>query len=94
MQTQQPKIQEEWINILTKGIITIPKKMRERIGIREGDIAKIKTVGNTIVIEPRNKLSFNEIRTFSNKELERWIREDKLPTNMAKRTSDYWKDLP
>ncbi|PIV09898.1 hypothetical protein COS51_00975, partial [Candidatus Roizmanbacteria bacterium CG03_land_8_20_14_0_80_36_21] len=40
MQLPQPFIQEEtWIKILPKGLITIPKKIREKLSIKEGDVA-------------------------------------------------------
>lgn len=94
MQTLQTKIKEEWIHILTKGIITIPKKMREQIDIKEGDIVKIKIEGNSIVIEPKSELSLNDVRSFSRKELERWIKKDELPIDLTKETANYWKDLP
>ncbi len=46
MQATQNKIKEEWVNVLTKGIITIPKKMRERVGMKDGDAAKVRVEEN------------------------------------------------
>ena len=91
MQMPQNSILEEWVNILTKGIITIPKKMREQVGIKEGDVAKVKVQGRKIIIEPREVTNF---RTFTKKQIKDWLEEDKLPAKLARKTEKYWKDLP
>ena len=38
MKVNQSDTQEEWVNVLSKGLITIPKKMRDEVGIKEGDV--------------------------------------------------------
>jgi len=38
--------------VLQKGKITIPAKIRERLGISEGDYLKLVIVGNKIVLLP------------------------------------------
>ena len=40
----------EWIRILSKGMITIPKAFRDGLGIKEGEIARIKKVGRRLII--------------------------------------------
>lgn len=91
MQTQQ--IQTEWVNILSKGIITIPKKMRDKVGMKEGDVSKIRVVGKAIIIEPKDT-SYSEVRNFSSDQLQQWIREDILPSQVANEVEAYWKDQP
>lgn len=51
----QPAViyQEEWVKILSKGLITIPKSFRDELGLKEGEIAKVKKIGKRLVIEPR-----------------------------------------
>ena len=83
-----------WINFLSKGIITIPKKIREEVGIREGDIAKVRVEGKKIIIEPKEENLFMEVRNFTPEQIKRWVKEDELPSNVAKQAADYWKDLP
>lgn len=92
--SSQLQPQSEWIKILNKGIITIPKKMRTQIGIQEGDMAKISLQENKIVIEAQDKIAFSQFRTFTDKEINIWIKEDKLPEKVAKETAEYWKNLP
>ncbi|PIR63473.1 MAG: hypothetical protein COU64_04360 [Candidatus Pacebacteria bacterium CG10_big_fil_rev_8_21_14_0_10_40_26] len=55
--------QEEWIKILSNGLITIPKAWREQTGIREKDVLKAKLVDNKIILEPQNQ--DREVRIFS-----------------------------
>jgi AbrB family looped-hinge helix DNA binding protein len=45
----------ESVRIKRKYQITIPKKIRERLGIREGDKLKMKIKENTVVIEVPKK---------------------------------------
>lgn len=92
MQTTIP--QAEWVNILSKGVITIPKKMREKAGMREGDVARIRLEGARIIIEPKEESLFADVRSYSAKQLEQWIKEDELPSDLAKQSENFWKDLP
>lgn len=91
MQSNQTNIQEEWVNVLSKGIITIPKKMRETVGIKEGDVTKVRVVGRTIVIEPRKE---SAVRTFTDEEIKEWLKEDELPKELIKKIDKLWPDLP
>lgn len=91
MKSPQTNIQEEWVNILSKGLITIPKKMREIVGIKEGDVVRIKVQNKKIIILPREEVKHRE---FTKKQIKDWLKEDKLPANLAKKIDKYWKDLP
>ncbi len=72
---QQIPIQdEEWLRILTKGMVTIPKTWRDAYGLKEGDIVKAKKTARGIVIEPpQKKIPY---RIYSQKELKQFIKED------------------
>jgi len=94
MATFQNVTQEEWVKILTKGVITLPKKMRDQLGIKEGDIAKMKIEDNRIIIEPKKEKTFDDVRIYTKKEIEEWIQEDILPAPLGKEVDDYWKNLP
>lgn len=76
-------IQEEWLKILGKGMVTLPKKWREEMGLEEGDVIKAKKEGNKVVIETQEeKVPY---RVFTDKEIEGWLQEDKLPKALAKK---------
>ena len=65
--------------------------MRERLDIKAGDIAKVKILGKTIVIKPREVI---EYRLFTNKEIKQWVKDDQLPEALAKKAQDIWSDIP
>ncbi|OGY23755.1 MAG: hypothetical protein A2Y57_04480 [Candidatus Woykebacteria bacterium RBG_13_40_7b] len=77
----------EWLKVLGKGMITLPKKWRDEVGIEAGDVVKAKKGGSTIVIElPReNKAPY---RVFSDAEIEEFLKEDKLPKSLAAKVAD------
>lgn len=82
---------EVWVKILNKGLMTIPKAMREKVGIKEGDVAKARVEGNKIVIEPREEVSY---RIFTDKQIREWRKADKLSPRLAKKAKKLWQDIP
>lgn len=88
---QSPTQDEAWIKILPKGLITLPKRMREKLDIKAGDIAKVKVSGNSIIIKPRE---LAEYRLFTDKEIKQWVRDDQLPAKLAKKARAIWSDIP
>ena len=82
--------QGEWVKILGKGMITIPKFFREELGLREGEVAKIRKIGKRLVIEPREVADYE---VYSDLELARMLKEDRLPTKLASKAALFWPDL-
>ena len=80
----------EWVKILSKGMITIPKAFRDGLGIKEGEIARIKKVGRRLVIEPREIADYE---VYSDEELETMLKEDRLPAKLASEADCLWPDL-
>lgn len=68
--------QEEYLRILGKGMVTIPKAWRDELGLQEGEIVKARKIGNRMIIESEETVPY---RIFSNEEIEEWIKEDRLP---------------
>ncbi len=75
--------QEEWLKILSKGMVTLPISWRKELGIEEGKMVKAKIIANQIIIEPMEKPVL--YRTYSKKELQQFLKDDKLPTNLEKK---------
>lgn len=68
--------QEEWLKILGKGMVTLPKKWRDELGISNGDIVKARKDGNRVVIETqKNKLA--PYRVYSDSEIDEFMKNDK-----------------
>ena len=74
-QTLASNNQEEWLKILGKGMVTLPKKWRDELGISSGDVVRAKKEGNRVVIEPRkNKLA--PYRVYSDSEIDEFVKAD------------------
>lgn len=76
-QTIVSNSQQEWLKILGKGMVTLPKKWRDELGISSGDIVRAKKEGNRVVIEPqKRKVPY---RVYSDSEIDQFLKEDRLP---------------
>lgn len=76
------KQNQEWLKVLGKGMVTIPKQWRDELGIEEGAVVKAKREGNTVVIEPSQSQSV-PYRVYSDSEIEQFLADDTLPTSLA-----------
>ncbi len=77
--------QEEWLKVLGKGMVTIPKKWRKELGIESGDVVKAKKVGNRVVIEAAKTKATAPYRIYSGAEIDEFLKEDKLPQDLARK---------
>lgn len=70
-------IQETWLKILGKGMVTLPKKWREDLGIVTGDVIKAKKEGDKVIIEaPQNRRV--PYRIYTDAEIDQFLKEDKF----------------
>ncbi|MBI2326979.1 AbrB/MazE/SpoVT family DNA-binding domain-containing protein [Candidatus Curtissbacteria bacterium] len=77
-------VQETWLKVLGKGMVTLPKKWRQDLGMIMGDVVKAKKEGSKITIEPQ-KSSSVPYRIYSDAEIDQFIKEDKLEKRLAKK---------
>ena len=89
--TTQNKSLESWVKILSKGLITIPKDIREALGLREGEVAKVRVQGNQLIIESREAADY---RVYSTEQIDQMVKEDQLPKAQANELEKYWSDIP
>ncbi len=68
---------QEWLKILGKGMVTLPKKWRDELGIASGDIVKAKKDGNRVVIEPQ-KSKLAPYRVYNDREIDKFLKDDTL----------------
>ncbi|OGY26759.1 MAG: hypothetical protein A2Z11_02175 [Candidatus Woykebacteria bacterium RBG_16_43_9] len=73
---------EQWLKVLGKGMLTLPKRWRDESGLQTGDIVKAKKVGTRIVIESK-ELSKIPYRVYTDAEIDEFIKEDKLTKAFA-----------
>lgn len=85
------KSQEEYLRILGKGMVTIPKEWRDELGLEEGGIVKAEKVGNKLII----KASEENVpyRTFSDVEIEQWLKADRLTKKLSQKIDLKLKSL-
>ena len=81
---------EEWVKILGKGMVTILKKFRDDLGIREGEVARIRKIGNRLVVESRDAAAYE---TYSDSEFREMMLADKLSAKLAGKARALWSDL-
>lgn len=77
------KSEEEYLRILGKGMVTIPKLWRDELGLTEGGLVKAQRVGSKMIIEAQSKPV--PYRIFSKEEIETWLEEDRLSVSLAKK---------
>jgi len=77
-------IREELIKIQQKGLLTIPKQLREELGFIEGDFARVKEEKGRLVIEPVRTLSY-QVRSYSDSDLKEFFDFDKKESNELKK---------
>jgi AbrB family looped-hinge helix DNA binding protein len=71
VQTQE---KEEWLRVLGKGMITIPKNWRDEFGLETGKFVKVIKTSGAITIKPVSRPA--PYRIYSKKELNKFFEED------------------
>jgi len=77
-------VQEELVKIQPKGLLTIPKKLREELGFVEGGFARLKKEKGRLIIEPVRTLPYR-VRSYSRADLEEFFAEDEQETKLLKK---------
>ncbi len=80
--------QEEWLKVLGKGMVTLPKRWRDEMGIDSGDIVKAKKEGNKVVIEAQKISRPAPYRVYSDREIDEFLKEDKIPKSLLKKVEE------
>ncbi len=75
---------QEWLKVLGKGMVTIPKQWRDELGIEEGAVVKARKQGNKVVIETQGTTTV-PYRIYSDAEINKFLKEDQLPGQLAKK---------
>lgn len=74
-------VQEEWLRVLGKGMITLPIRWRKDMGITPGKVVKAKKIGNKVVIE--NEALYAPIRSYTDEEIDQFVKDDQLSPKLA-----------
>lgn len=73
IQAQQPT---EWLKVLGKGMLTIPKQWRDELGIQTGEMVEAEKTKDGILIRPPKKAA--PYRVYSRTELIQFVKDDHL----------------
>jgi AbrB family looped-hinge helix DNA binding protein len=63
---------EDIIKMQPKGLVTIPKKLRDMVGISENDFVRVRTDRGRLVLEPIRMLPY-PVRSYTDTELKEFI---------------------
>lgn len=80
----QQLIQEELVKLQPKGLLTIPKKFRTQIGLKENSILKIKQDKNRLILEPVYVLEY-PVRRYTKEEIGEFLALDERETKLLKK---------
>lgn len=77
---------EEIVKVQSKGLVTIPKKLRQRLGLEENGLIKLKEEKGRLVIEPLRTMPY-PVRSYTEKDLKEFIELDKKETQILRKKS-------
>jgi len=75
--------QEEIIKMQTKGLLTIPKKMRQKLGFEENSLVRVREERGRVVIEPVRTLPY-PVRSYTEQDIKGFIELDQSETETLK----------
>ena len=67
--------------VSSRGQITLPVKVRKRLGIQSGGIVILEEKGSEVVLRPAAVI---EVETYSDVDIVRWDKEDRLEPSERK----------
>ena len=70
---------QEIIKIQRNGVITLPKKFREELGLRDSSLASIRKEKGRLILEPVSTLGY-PVRRYTKAEIDDFINLDKKLT--------------
>ena len=85
------KNQEEWLRVLGKGMVTLPKRWRDELGISTGDVIKAKKKGSRVIIEPPRKSA--PYRVYSDQEIAAFLKDDAVSPSLARKVKKHLRTL-
>ncbi|OGK13961.1 hypothetical protein A3A93_04930 [Candidatus Roizmanbacteria bacterium RIFCSPLOWO2_01_FULL_38_12] len=84
---------EEWLKVLGKGMVTLPKRWRDEMGIGSGDMVRAKKEGNKVVIEA-TKSQKVPYRVYTAREINEFLKDDELPKVFAQKVRQHLSLIP
>lgn len=67
---------EQMVRIQNKGLVTIPKILRDSVGLNENDLVRVRGSKGRIILEPVRVLPY-QVRSYTNANLDSFFELDK-----------------
>ena len=80
----QHALDEELVKMQQKGLLTIPKKFRKKLGLEKNSIIKIRQEKSKLVLEPVQTLEY-PVRRYTDEEIDEFIAFDREQTKDLKK---------
>ena len=71
--------QEEIVKVQPKGLVTIPKKLRQKVGLEENGLIRVKEEKGRLVLEPVHTLPY-PVRSYTQADIKEFLEFDKKET--------------
>lgn len=91
-QTTTNIAQEQWLKVLGKGMVTLPKKWRDEMRVQNGDILKAKKQGNKVIIESAQSIK-TPYRVYTKAEIDKFLKEDAISQKLAQKVRQNLSNL-
>ncbi len=75
---------EEIVKVQSKGLLTLPKKLRQKIGLEAKDLVKVREEKGRLIIEPLRTLSY-PVRSYTEEDLKEFLDLDKKEAQVLKK---------
>lgn len=75
---------QEWLKVLGKGMVTLPKRWRDEMGIEQGAVVKAKKEGNKVIIEAIKSQNVS-YRVYTSNEINEFLKDDELPKEFVRK---------
>ena len=76
--------QSQIIKILPKGLITIPKRFRQSLGLEENGLARVKQNAGRLIVEPVRTLTY-PVRSYTDAEIDEFLELDNKESQELKK---------
>jgi len=75
---------EEIIKIQSKGLVTIPKRIRQKLGFTENSLVRVKEDRGRLIMESVRTLSY-PVRSYTADEIDEFLELDQKETKILKK---------
>jgi len=72
-------VTNQYIKLQPKGLITIPKKMRDQLKLTDQSVLRISRQGQQLILEPVTILDY-PVRQYTDQEVQEYLNYDRLET--------------